>query len=160
MMATSPDDTRIDTASRVILAPARAIFRAMTDAESVASWRPPAGMSARIEAFDARVGGGYRMAFVYDDPQTGVIGKTSAREDLFTGRFAELLAYERIVEEVEFQSDDPAFAGTMRVTTTLGEVADGTRVTIACENVPPGISAEDHQTGMASTLRNLAAFIE
>jgi uncharacterized protein YndB with AHSA1/START domain len=159
-MATSSDDTRIDAASRVILAPPRAIFRAMIDAESVASWRPPAGMSARVEVFDARVGGGYRMAFIHDHPAPGVIGKTSAREDLFTGRFVELLAYERIVEEVEFQSDDPAFAGVMRVTTTLAEIADGTRVTIAAENVPPGIGAEDHAKGMASTLHNLAAFIE
>lgn len=159
-MTTSSDNGRIDTASRVILAPARAIFRAMIDAESVASWRPPQGMHARVEAFDARPGGGYRIAFIYDDPAPGVSGKTSAREDLFTGRFTELLAYERIVEEVVFQSDDPAFAGTMRVTTTLDELADGTRVTITCENVPPGINAEDHQVGIASTLRNLASFIE
>ena len=159
-MATSSNDTRIDTASRVILAPARAIFRAMTDAEAVASWRPPKGMHARVEAFDARRGGGYRMAFIHDDPAEGVVGKTTAREDRFTGRFTELIPYDLIVEDVEFQSDDPAFAGTMRVTTTLAEVADGTRVTIACENVPEGISAEDHEAGIASTLRNLAAFIE
>ena len=75
-------------------------------------------------------------------------------------KLTELLPYERIVEDVVFASDDPAFAGTMRVTTTLTPVADGTRVTILCANVPPGISADDHQAGMASTLRNLAAFIE
>ncbi|QNO27264.1 SRPBCC domain-containing protein [Sphingopyxis sp. OPL5] len=159
-MATAPDNLRIDTASRTILAAQRAIFRAMTDAESVASWRPPKGMHARIESFDPRTGGGYRMAFIYEDPAPDVVGKSSAREDWFTGRFVELLPYDRIVEDVMFVSDDPAFAGTMRVTTTLTPVADGTRVTIACENVPPGIGAEDHQAGMASTLRNLAAFIE
>jgi len=132
----------------------------MTDAESVTSWRPPKGMHARVEAFDARPGGGYRMAFIYDDPEPGVIGKTTADEDLFTGRFAELVPYERIVEEVDFQSDDPGFAGAMRVTTTLAEVKDGTRVTISAENVPTGIGVEEHREGIASTLRNLAAFIE
>ena len=76
------------------------------------------------------------------------------------GQFVELLPYERIVEDVVFASDAPAFAGTMRVTPTLTPVADGTRVTILCANVPPGISADDHQAGMAATLRNLAAFIE
>ncbi|MFZ5792942.1 MAG: SRPBCC domain-containing protein, partial [Pseudomonadota bacterium] len=81
-------------------------------------------------------------------------------EDRFAGRFVELLPYERIVEDVVFASDDPAFAGTMRVTTTLTPVADGTRVTIACANVPAGIGPDDHQAGMASTLRNLAGFIE
>lgn len=159
-MTTASDDTRIDTASRTILAQPRAIFRAMIDAEAVASWRPPRGMSARVEMFDPRPGGGYRMAFVYNDPAPGVAGKSSALEDRFTGRFVEMIAYDRIVEEVAFVSDDPAFAGTMRVTTTLAPVADGTRVTITCENVPIGISAKDHAEGMASTLRNLAAFIE
>ena len=159
-MAIASDSARIDTASRTILAPPRDIFRAMTDAESVASWRPPKGMHARIESFDARAGGGYRMAFIYDDPAPGVVGKSSEREDRFAGQFVELLPYERRVADVVFASDDPAFAGTMRVTTTLTPVADGTRVTILCANVPPGISADDHQAGMASTLRNLAAFIE
>jgi hypothetical protein len=36
----------------------------------------------------------------------------------------------------------------------------GTEVTITCSNVPQGISAEDHAVGMASTLSNLAAFVE
>lgn len=160
VMATTIDSDRIDTASRVILAPPRAIFRAMTDAESVACWRPPSGMRARIDAFDPRPGGSYRMAFIHEDPAPGVIGKSDAREDRFSGTFTELLPYERIVETIVFESDDPDFAGTMRVTTDLLPVKDGTRVTISCEHVPPGISAEDHAAGMASTLRNLAAFIE
>jgi len=159
-MATASNDVRIDTATRTILAASRAIFRAMTDAESVASWRPPKGMHARIETFDPRPDGGYLMAFIHDDPAPGVTGKSSAREDRFTGRFVEFVPFERIVEDVTFETDDPAFVGTMRMTTTLTPVSDGTRVTFSCENVPPGISADDHQTCMASTLRNLAAFIE
>ena len=89
-MAIASDSARIDTASRTILAPPRDIFRAMTDAESVASWRPPKGMHARIESFDARAGGGYRMAFIYDDPAPGVVGKSSEREDRFAGQFVEM----------------------------------------------------------------------
>ncbi len=48
----------------------------------------------------------------------------------------------------------------MTITTTLTPVAGGTEVGIACENVPEGITAADHQVGMASTLANLAAFVE
>ncbi len=113
-------ERRTDTASRLIVASARDIYRAMLDAESVANWRPPRGMSARIERFDARPGGGYRMAFIYDDASVAQ-GKTSPREDVFEGRFAELIPDERIVEEVDFESPDPTFAGTMRVITTLWE---------------------------------------
>ena len=122
------------------------------------AWRPPAGMRAEVYAFDAREGGGYRMAFVYED--ASVRGKTGENADVFEGRFVELVPKVRIVERVVFRSDDPAFAGAMTVTTTLTPVPGGTEVGIVCENVPAGIRAEDHQVGMASTLANLAAFVE
>ena len=150
--------SRTDAASRVIRASAQKIYTAHLDPQAVAKWRPPQGMRAEIYNFDAREGGGYRMAFVYED--TSVPGKTSAHADVFGGRFVELVPGERIVERVEFQSDDPAFAGAMTITTALVAVKDGTEVGIVCENVPEGISAADHQVGMASTLANLAAFVE
>ena len=150
--------TRTDTASRVIRASAQKIYTAHVDPQAVARWRPPQGMRAEIYSFDASVGGGYRMAFVYED--ASVRGKTSANADAFEGQFVELAPGERIVEHVEFQSDDPAFAGVMTITTALVAVTDGTRVDIVCDNVPEGISAADHQEGMASTLANLAAYNE
>jgi hypothetical protein len=36
----------------------------------------------------------------------------------------------------------------------------GTRVTIMAEDVPDGISAEDHAAGLDSSLTNLAAYLE
>lgn len=158
-MSNTTSAERVDQASRIILATPKAIYQAMLDAEALASWRPPAGMTARFERFDARLGGGYRMVLTYPEAQRGQ-GKTRDDVDVVEGRFVELDPFERIVEEVRFESDDPAFAGVMRVATQLTAVADGTKVTIRCENVPPGISPEDHQDGMASTLRNLANFIE
>lgn len=100
------------------------------------------------------------MSFVYTDVDHTVRGKTSAHADVFEGRFLELIPDERIVELVEFESDDPAFAGAMTVITTLASVSSGTRVTIVCENVPSGIPASDHQAGITSTLKNLATFTE
>jgi uncharacterized protein YndB with AHSA1/START domain len=137
---------RTDTGSRVIKAPAEKIYAAHLDPKSIAEWRPPHGMRAEIYAFDGREGGGYRMAFVYED--ASVRGKTTEHADVFEGTFVELVPNERIVERVEFQSDDPAFAGTMTITTTLTPLTGGTDVSIVCENVPKGISAEDHQAGM------------
>lgn len=150
---------RIDSASRVIAASPAAVWRAFTDAGAIAAWRRPEGMRARIEWFDARTGGGYRMALIYEDP-AGAPGKSSADEDVFEGRFAELAEGERLVEQVEFESDDPDFAGTMTITTTLRAVPGGTEVRIACSDVPPGIGAEDHAKGLASSLANLAAYLE
>ena len=36
----------------------------------------------------------------------------------------------------------------------------GTRVVITADDVPNGISAEDHATGLASSLANLARHVE
>ncbi|WP_454885410.1 SRPBCC domain-containing protein [Sphingomonas oryzagri] len=147
------------TASRTILAAPRAIFRVLLDGEAMANWRPPAGMTARIEHFDPRPDGRYRMVLIYPDDGTAR-GKSSAREDVVDGRFIDIFPDERLVEEVQFDSDDPRFQGPMTITTTLLPVRDGTRVTITATNVPAGISEADHRTGMESTLKNLANFVE
>jgi hypothetical protein len=39
-------------------------------------------------------------------------------------------------------------------------VDGGTRVDIVAEDVPDGISTEDHAVGLASSLTNLAAYVE
>ncbi len=132
------------SASRTILATPRAIFRLLLDGEAMANWRPPAGMSARIEHFDPRPGGRYRLALIYPDDGTAS-GKTSAREDVVDGRFIDILFDERLVEEVRFESHDPRFQGPMRITTELTPVRDGTRVTITATDVPAGTSEADHR---------------
>jgi hypothetical protein len=72
----------------------------------------------------------------------------------------ELIPNERIVQLVIFESDDPAFAGEMRMTWCLSPAAVGTEVSITCENVPEGIRKEDHDAGLRSALENLAKFVE
>lgn len=157
-MGVNQETRRTDTGSRIINASPATIYRALVDPEAVASWRPPAGMRAEILAFDASEGGTFRMAFIYED--AGSHGKTSDNADVFAGRFVELAPDRRVVEVIEFESDDPAFTGAMRIVTTLEPVGDGTRVTVSCQDVPPGIGEDDHQNGIASSLANLAAFTE
>jgi uncharacterized protein YndB with AHSA1/START domain len=156
---TDPSE-RTHAASRVIEASPQRIFEALLDPAAIVQWRPPQGMTAEIHAFDAREGGRFRMSFLYADRKPGIRGKTSQDADMFEGEFLELVPGRRVVELIAFRSDDPAFTGKMTVTTSLVLIAGGTEVTITCTNVPRGISAEDHATGMASTLSNLAAFVE
>lgn len=151
---------RIDSASRIIKASPHVLYRALMDPEALAAWRPPEGMTGEMLAFDGREGGRYRMSLTYTGAEHDVRGKTSEHADVVEGRFLELVPDRRVVEVVEFESDDPAFAGAMTITTALDAVPGGTEVTIRCENVPDGIRPEDHQEGMASTLANLAAFTE
>ncbi|MDF0490072.1 SRPBCC domain-containing protein [Sphingomonas sp. H39-1-10] len=147
------------TTSRIILATQRAIFRAFFDPEVLVNWRPPTGMSAELHAFDPRPGGGYRMTLAYEDPSSRP-GKTAVGRDVVHARFLEIYPEERIVEAITFETDYPAFSGTMTLTTTMRPVTGGTKVTFLAENVPEGIAQEDHLKGMESTLKNLANLLE
>jgi uncharacterized protein YndB with AHSA1/START domain len=130
------------------------------DPDALVSWLPPKGMKARIDAYDPREAGTYRMVLTYDQPDHRAPGKTSEHSDVVRGRFLELVPNERIVQLVEFESEDPAFAGEMKMTWTLTAVPGGTNVALRCENVPAGIRHEDHEAGFRSTLENLAVFTE
>jgi uncharacterized protein YndB with AHSA1/START domain len=150
---------RVDTASKLIHATASAIYRAFATPEAMETWLPPGRMTGRMLAFAFHEGGSYRMRLTYDESQH-TPGKTSDEADEVEVNFVKLIPDERIVQAVTFKSDDPAFSGEMRITWTFEPAQDGTLVTVSCENVPTGISREDHQAGLTSTLSNLAAFVE
>jgi hypothetical protein len=54
----------------------------------------------------------------------------------------------------------PACAGTLTMTWEVTAVEAGTRVDSGAEDVPDGISAEDHAAGLASSLTNFATYLE
>jgi uncharacterized protein YndB with AHSA1/START domain len=150
---------RTDTASRLIEAPAADIYRALTDAEAVAAWLPPANMTGEILAFEPRENGAFDMVLTYRDPEPGVRGKSGDDIDIVRGRFVSLSPDAEIVQEFVFESDDPAFAGTMRMTWTLAAISGGTEVTIRCDDVPAGITEQDHAVALRSSLDNLANYV-
>ena len=147
---------RTDAASRIVAASPEAVYRAFSTAESLMAWLPPGGMSGRALEYDFREGGRYRIELTYDAAARPGAGKTTARSDVSTGRFLTLQPARRIVQTVEFESNDSAFAGQMRMTWSFAAVPEGTRVTITAENVPPGISKADHDEGLRASLENLA----
>lgn len=150
---------RTDSAARVISAPVEQVYAALVDPDALAAWLPPDGMTGRFERFDARPGGSYRLVLTYADASAAP-GKATADSDVVEARFVEVVPNTRVVHAVDFVSDDPAFAGTMTMTWSVAATDHGTRVEIRAEDVPPGISAEDHASGLASSLANLAAFAE
>ena len=80
--------------------------------------------------------------------------------DIVDARYIDIVLNDRVVQAVDFVSDAPEFAGTMTMTWTVLDDAGGTLVEIVADNVPDGISAEDRAAGLASSLDNLAAFVE
>ena len=150
---------RTDTASRVVAAPPERVFEAFVDPDALVAWLPPGGMSGRFERFDLRPGGSYRLVLTYADASTAP-GKATADSDIVEARFVAIDPGERVVQAVDFVSDDPAFAGTMTMTWQATAVDGGTRVVITADDVPDGITAEDHAAGLAASLSNLAGYLE
>jgi uncharacterized protein YndB with AHSA1/START domain len=150
---------RTDAASRVVAAPPARVYAALVDEEALAAWLPPEGMTARFERFDPRPGGSYRLVLTYTDAAAGS-GKSTPDSDIVEARYVDLVPGVRVVQAVDFASDDPDFAGTMTMTWEVSAVEDGTRVDITADDVPDGISAEDHAKGLASSLANLARYVE
>jgi uncharacterized protein YndB with AHSA1/START domain len=150
---------RTDRGSRVIAASPERVWAALVDPEALLAWLPPGEMTGRFERFDARPGGSYRMVLTYSDA-SGAPGKASTDSDIVEARFVDIVPGERIVQAVNFVSDDPANAGTMTMTWQVAAVDAGTRVDIIAQDVPVGISAEDHAAGLASSLTKLAAYLE
>ena len=140
-------------------APPGRVWAALVDPEALLVWLPPAGMTARFERFDARPGGSYQMVLTYSDA-SGAPGKATADSDVVEARFVDIVPGKRVVQAVDFVSDDPAYAGTMTMTWEVAAVETGTRVDIVAEDVPDGISAEDHAAGLSSSLANLADYVE
>ena len=158
---TKPGDKRASTqVSKIIKAPRKAVYQTCLDPDALASWRVPDTMTAQVHVFDAREGGRFRMSLTYQDPRHSPGGKTTEGTDTFQGRFVELIQDEKIVEVIEFESDDPSYGGEMTITTSLADVADGTEITILCQDIPPGIRPEDTETGCRESLQKLAALVE
>ncbi|GLY04070.1 MULTISPECIES: SRPBCC domain-containing protein [Actinoplanes] len=150
---------RTDTASRTIVAPLDRVYAALVDPAALTRWLPPEGMSGRFERFDLRPGGSYRLVLTYADASAAP-GKTTADSDVVEARFVDVVDGVRVVQAVDFVSDDPDQAGTMTMTWEVTAVPDGTRVDIRADDVPAGVSAADHAAGMNSSLANLAAHLE
>jgi len=138
------------------------------------SWStPPATVSAQLKSLERSLGeklfkrGGRNLVLTeighlvltYADASTDP-GKTTADSDIVEARFIDIVPGVRVVQAVTFVADDPDLAGTMTMTWEVTATHEGTRMDIRAEQVPDGISAEDHAAGLASSLANLAGYVE
>jgi uncharacterized protein YndB with AHSA1/START domain len=143
---------------RHVNAPRESVYRALLDADAIAKWRVPAGMSSQVHELDPREGGFFRVSLTYDVP-TGT-GKTTDHTDTYHGRFVKLVPNEQVVEVVEFETADPAMQGEMTITITLADAEGGTDVLAVHDGLPPGLSPADNETGWRMSLDQLAALVE
>jgi uncharacterized protein YndB with AHSA1/START domain len=150
----------VHSASRVILATPRTLYRAFLDRETVTAWRAPEAMRAELFAFDPRIGGGYRMALHRIETIGAGADPSLGQGTKIVGKFLELLPEQKIVERLRFESADRAGARPMTITTSFLAMRDGTKVTMLCEDIPAAMAAADLETGLANGLRRLALLTE
>jgi uncharacterized protein YndB with AHSA1/START domain len=146
--------------SKVIKASQETIYRAFTDPKALAVWLAPGEMTGKVHNFNLKIGGGYEMSLYYPQSEKESRGKTAGREDRFTARFVELTRPQKIVQAINFNSNDPAFSGEMIMEVRLEAVDNSTNVTILFTNIPEGIRPEDNEAGTESTLNKLARYVE
>jgi len=139
-------------------APRPAVYQAFLDADAVAEWRVPDGMTSHVHEFEAREGGEFRVSLTYDAPDR--TGKSAPHTDTYHGHFVRLVPDEQVVEVFEFETADPALGGTMTITTTLTDAGGGTDVLIVHEGIPDIVPAADNETGTRMALANLAKLVE
>lgn len=149
-------DPRTHRASRRIAASPEELYWALLDPEALETWLAPPGARLSVEKLDVQPGGEFRFVLTFDS----YAGKSGPNTDVISGRFIALTPGELVLSEGDFATDDPAFEGVMRTGWHFHPIDGGTRVEVVAENVPPGISAIDHEAGFAASLANLARYAE
>lgn len=118
----------------MIVTSSERVYAALVDPKALAVWLPSDGMTATFERWDLRPGGSYRLVLTYADSSLGT-GKATADTDIVEARFIDVAPDVRIIQEVDFVSDDPAFAGTMIMTWQVTPVGEATRVDFIADDV-------------------------
>ncbi len=149
---------RVDSASRVILATPRQLFRTYFDAETLKGWRVPDGATGTYSVLEPQPGGRFCLNLLYSD-RTETDGPAAAIE-IITGEFAEFVPDERIVEEIHYTNTDPAYAGMMRLTLTIEPAKAGSKVSLHATGMPQALEVTAHRAALAAALRRLALLTE
>jgi uncharacterized protein YndB with AHSA1/START domain len=148
------------TNSRIIHAPIEKVFEAFSNAKALETWLAPSDMVGKVHNFNFRAGGGYTMSLFYPESEVNFKGKTGDKEDRFSSRYIEIIPNKKIIEAVNFESDDADFAGEMIMEVTFTAHKDRTEVTFHFKDIPKGIKPEDNEAGTISTLEKLAKYVE
>ena len=134
---------------RVLRAKPDRIYRAFLTADALARWLPPNGYTCKVEQFEPKPGGSFRMAFT---------NFSTGKRHAFGGRYLELMPDRRIRYTDRF--DDQALAGEMVTTVELNEVICGTEMTVVQEGIPELIPTALCYLGWQESLEHLARLVE
>ncbi len=131
---------------RVFQAPRERVFEAWTNADALAAWFGPERLSTRIDTFDPRPGGRYRL--VMEGEGEYPVG----------GEFLEIVPPERLSFTWTWERGDYAGVETI-VEVTLVETTGGTELTLVHRRLLNDEACGKHRQGWTSSFDCLAEFL-
>jgi uncharacterized protein YndB with AHSA1/START domain len=137
------------TLHRVLKSSPEKVYRAFSNADSIASWLPPYGFTCKVHLMEFKMGCNYKMSFTNFSTGNG---------HSFRGRYLELKTNEFIQYTDTF--DDPNLPGEMITTVRLKKVSCGTDLHIEQKGIPEAIPAEMCYLGWQESLEKLKKLVE
>lgn len=134
--------------SRQIAAPREAVFKALTDAEALAKWFGPAGVTAKDVSVDLKPGGSYSLEMHNAE---GLVNSLS-------GIYREIVPPARLVFTWVWGMDSMAGIETL-VTIDLAENEGGTKLTLIHEGLPRESARDHHQEGWVGCFDCLVEYL-
>lgn len=138
---------------KTIHAPVEKVFAAWTKPELIARWLAPGNSAVLESAIDLRVGGRYRIRMkgemngaAYDVVASGIYERIVPNE---------LLSFTWTFEDEERRRS----VGNSVVTVALKAMSDGTELTLIHEKLATQEAHDGHQSGWASCMEKLEAFL-
>lgn len=137
------------TLYRVLTASPEKVFRAFSDPDAMASWLPPYGFYCKVNQFDFKLGGTFKMAFT---------NFTTNGSHSFSGIYLEMKENELLRYSERF--DDPKLSGEITTTVKFIKVSCGTELYITQEGIPSIIPTEMCYLGWQESLDKLKKLVE
>ncbi len=125
--------------------PRQRVFAAFTEADQVAAWFGPQGMTAKVTDFDLRVGGRYRIEICGEADSAHTVG----------GEFQEIASPERLVYTWAWETGDMAGVETL-VTLEFRERDGATDLVLVHERMPNESARAAHEGGWGSSFECLS----
>jgi uncharacterized protein YndB with AHSA1/START domain len=145
-----PDGSLAIVARRRYPVPREAVFRALSDPQSLARWFSPSeDIGTEVLDFDFRSGGRYRFGFHLPDGRVSVVA----------GRYRQIVPPATLVFTWTWEAPDPHAGVDTLVTVELREGAGETELTVVHERFPDAETRDRHDEGWAGTLDRLAGFL-
>ncbi len=133
------------------------VFAAWSDAETLGKWFGPHSHDCKVEKYDFRQGGEYRIRMMPVVPGASCV--ESDEDSICAGRFEEIVTPERIVMSFQWVENGVDVSGS-RLSIKLLERDGGTDLFLSHERLPSRDIADLHADGWQGTLECLEEYLQ